>query len=237
MFQNCISNPKEPSCLQTSGGGQNHPNPFSVAVPEPRVLHKTKKHSDHVSLFLSYGVNFVSLNKTKTNNTSSCSFLLHSVFPYEVTMLTRVLSMLPHPRLDEGVISRVDAVMTQCSLNDLNTIALAFAKWVRSDPSYRRNTPNKYVHLLQTLNRCGHERLQTADRLDLLLEELRYISGDWFEEMLVEETMVTLQRMVDQIQWTNVPELALFLTRINQLCPPLMDRIASVAIKDIDKVI
>ncbi|XP_041806935.1 FAST kinase domain-containing protein 1, mitochondrial [Chelmon rostratus] len=164
------------------------------------------------------------------------TFLLHSVFPYEVTMLTRVLSMLPHPRLDEGVISRVDAVMTQCSLNDLNTIALAFAKWVRSDPSYRRNTPNKYVHLLQTLNRCGHERLQTADRLDLLLEELRYISGDWFEEMLVEETMVTLQRMVDQIQWTNVPELALFLTRINQLCPPLMDRIASVAIKDIDKI-
>ncbi|XP_074515447.1 FAST kinase domain-containing protein 1, mitochondrial [Sebastes fasciatus] len=164
------------------------------------------------------------------------NFLQRSVFPYEVTMLTRVLSTLHSPRLDEGVISRVDAVVTQCNLSDLNTIAYVVAKWVRNDPSYRHNTPSKYVRLLQTLNRCGHERLQTADRLDLLMEELKYISGEWFEEMLVEETMVTLKRMMEQINWTNVPDLTLFLTRINHLCPPLMDRIASVAIKDIDKI-
>ncbi|XP_040003717.1 FAST kinase domain-containing protein 1, mitochondrial isoform X2 [Xiphias gladius] len=164
------------------------------------------------------------------------NFLQRSVFPYEVTMLTRVLSMLPCPRLEEAVTSRVEAVVTQCSLNDLNTISFAVAKWVRNDPSYRHNTPSKYVRLLQTLNRCGHERLRTADRLDLVLEELKYISGEWFEEMLLEETMVTLQRMMDQINWTSVPELALFLTRMNHLCPPLMDRIASVAIKDIDKI-
>uniref|UniRef100_A0A8C3GB90 FAST kinase domains 1 n=1 Tax=Cyclopterus lumpus TaxID=8103 RepID=A0A8C3GB90_CYCLU len=163
-------------------------------------------------------------------------FLERSFYPYEVTMLTRVLSMLPGPRLDEGAISRMHAVVTQCNLNDLNTISYAVAKWVRNDPSYRHNTPSKYVRLLQSLNRCGHERLRTADRLDLVLEELKYISGEWFEEMLLEETMVTLKRMMDQIQWTNVPELALFLTRINHLCPPLMDRIASVAIKDIDKI-
>ncbi|XP_076603101.1 FAST kinase domain-containing protein 1, mitochondrial [Chaetodon auriga] len=164
------------------------------------------------------------------------TFLQRSVIPYEVVMLTRILSLLPHPRLDEVVTSRVDAVITQCSLNDLNTIALAVSKWVRNDPSYRRNTPSMYARLLQTLNICAHERLQTADRLDLLLEEVKFISGEWFEEMLVEETMITLQRMMDQIHWTNVPELALFLTRINHLCPPLMDRIASVAIKDIDKI-
>lgn len=152
-------------------------------------------------------------------------------------MLTRVLSMLPCARLEEGVISRVEAVVTQCSLNDLSTISLAVAKWVRNDASYRHNTPSKYVRLLQTLNRCGHERLQTAARLDLLLEELKYVSGEWFEEMLLEETMVTLQRMTDQIHWTNVPELSLFLTRINYLCPPLMDCIARVAMEDIDKVL
>ncbi|XP_053185137.1 FAST kinase domain-containing protein 1, mitochondrial [Scomber japonicus] len=159
-----------------------------------------------------------------------------SVFPYEVTMLTRVLSMLPSPRLEDSVISRVDAVVTQCSLGDLNTISFAIAKWVRNDPSYRHNTPSKYVRLLQKLNRCGHERLQTADRLDFVLEELRFISGEWFDEMLLEETMVTLQRMMDQINWTNVPDLALFLTRTNHLCPPLMERITSVAIEDIDKI-
>ncbi|KAM6955597.1 FAST kinase domain-containing protein 1, mitochondrial isoform 1-T1 [Lycodopsis pacificus] len=164
------------------------------------------------------------------------NFLQRSVYPYEVTMLTRVLSMLPSPRLDEGVIARVDSVVAQCNLNDLNTISHAVAKWMRNDQSYRHNTPSKYVRLLQNLNRCGHERLQTADRLDFVLEDLKYISGEWFEEMLLEETMVTLKRLRDQINWTNVPELSLFLTRINYLCPPLMDRIASVAIKDIDKI-
>lgn len=152
-------------------------------------------------------------------------------------MLIRVLSMLPCPRLDEAMISRVDAVVTQCSIGDLSTISFAIAKWVRNDPSYHHNTHSKYVRLLQTLNRCGHERLQTADRLDLVLEELKYISGEWFEEMLLEETMLMLQRMVEQINWTNVSELALFLTRINHLCLPLMDRIATVVIKDIDKVL
>ncbi|XP_067372769.1 FAST kinase domain-containing protein 1, mitochondrial isoform X2 [Channa argus] len=164
------------------------------------------------------------------------NFLQRSIFPYEVTMLTRVLSMLPCPRLDEAVLSRVEAVVTQCNLGDLNTISCAIAKWVRNDPSHHHSTLSKYVRLLQTLNRCGHERLQTADRLDLLLEEMKYISGEWFEEMLLQETMVTLQRMMKQINWNNVPEVAFFLTRINCLCPPLMDRIATIAIKDIDKI-
>lgn len=152
-------------------------------------------------------------------------------------MLTRVLSMLPSPRLDETVISRVEAVAPQCSLSDLNTISFVVAKWVRNDPSYAHNTHSKYVHLLQVLNRCGRERLRTADRLDFLLEELKYISGEWFEEMLVSEAIATLQKMMDQINWSNVPELAFFLTKINQYCPPLLDHIASVTVRDIDKVL
>lgn len=152
-------------------------------------------------------------------------------------MLARVLSMLPSPQLDESVISRLEAVVPQCSLSDLNTISLAVAKWLRNEPSYAHNTPSKYVHLLQVLNRCGREKLHTADRLDLLLEELKYISGEWFGEMLLNETVAALQRMVDQINWSNVPELAFFLAKIKHYCPPLLDHIASVAVKDIDKVL
>ncbi|KAJ8012793.1 hypothetical protein DPEC_G00046560 [Dallia pectoralis] len=163
-------------------------------------------------------------------------FLQHSVYPYEVTMLTRVLSMLPSPRLDPGVITRVEAVLPQCNLNDLNTFAVVIAKLLRNDPSYRHSTPIKYVSLMQTLNHCGRERLCKADRLDLLLEELKYMSGDWFEEMLLKETMEALQRLKGQISWTNAPELSLFLTRINYLCTPLMDSIASVTMKQIDKM-
>lgn len=145
--------------------------------------------------------------------------------------------MLSCPQLEETVISRIDAVVNQCRLNDLNSISFIVAKWIRNDTPYRHNTPSRYVRLLQTLNRCGHERLQTAERLDSVLEELKHISGEWFEEMLLEETMVTLQRMMDQINWTNVPEVAVFLTKINHLCPPLMDHIANVALQDIDKVL
>ncbi|KAI4873057.1 hypothetical protein NFI96_025479 [Prochilodus magdalenae] len=163
-------------------------------------------------------------------------FLQDSVYPYEVTMLTRVLSMLPSPRMEEVVISRIDAVLPQCSLNDLNSFTMAIAKWIRNDPTYRHNTPSKYVRLLQTLNRCGHERLQKADRLDLMLEELKYISGEWFEEILLEETIAMLLRLEDQISWTNVPDLALFLTRTNYLCTPLLDHIANVAIDNIHKI-
>uniref|UniRef100_A0A3B4B503 RAP domain-containing protein n=1 Tax=Periophthalmus magnuspinnatus TaxID=409849 RepID=A0A3B4B503_9GOBI len=90
--------------------------------------------------------------------------------------------------------------------------------------------PELYTKLRMILT-----KLQTAERLDLLLEELKYVSGEWFEEMLLEDTMVTLKRMMDQINWTNVPELSLFLTRINHLSPPLMERIADVVIEDIDK--
>ncbi|XP_055360802.1 FAST kinase domain-containing protein 1, mitochondrial isoform X2 [Betta splendens] len=166
----------------------------------------------------------------------SINFLQRSVLPYEVTMLTRVLSMLPCARFKDIVMSRVDAVATQCNLGELSIISLAVAKWVRNDPSYCHNTLNKYGRLLQTLNRCRHKRLQKADKLDLMLKELKFSSGDWFEEKLLEETIVTLQRMMDQINWTNVKDLAVLLTRMNHLCPPLMDRISSVVIQDIDKI-
>ncbi|KAM4561495.1 FAST kinase domain-containing protein 1, mitochondrial [Fundulus diaphanus] len=164
------------------------------------------------------------------------SLLQRSFYPYEVTMLTRVLSMLPSPRLDEGVVSRVSDVMAQCNLGELNTISIAVAKWIRNDPSYRHTTHSRYVRLLQQLSQCGRERLQTADRLDLVLEELKYVSGEWFEEMLLEETVVTLRRMMDQINPSNVPDLAFFLTRTNHLYPPLMDRIASVATEHVDQI-
>uniref|UniRef100_A0A1A7XNC8 FAST kinase domains 1 n=2 Tax=Iconisemion striatum TaxID=60296 RepID=A0A1A7XNC8_9TELE len=185
------------------------------------------------ALFLLHHQNselFATLRKTLI------SFLQHSFYPSEVTMLTRVLSMLPSPRLDDGVVSRVDEVIAQCNLNELNTISFAVVKWIRNDPSYRHNTHSKYVRLLKRLSNCGRERLRTADELDLVLEELKYLSGEWFEEMLLEEAIATLNRMMDQVNWTNVSELAFFLTRVNHLHPPLMDRMAKVALEHTDKI-
>uniref|UniRef100_A0A672MXS7 RAP domain-containing protein n=1 Tax=Sinocyclocheilus grahami TaxID=75366 RepID=A0A672MXS7_SINGR len=164
------------------------------------------------------------------------NYLQGSVYPYEVTMLTRVLSMLPSPRPDEPVLSRVNAVIPQCNLNDLNTYAMVVAKWIRNDPSYRHNTSSKYVRLLQTLNRCSRERLHSFESLDVVLEEVKCLSGEWFDEMLLEESMVTMQKLIDQISCTNVHELGVYLTRTNYFCAALMDRIASVIIENIDKI-
>uniref|UniRef100_H3AWS1 FAST kinase domains 1 n=1 Tax=Latimeria chalumnae TaxID=7897 RepID=H3AWS1_LATCH len=163
------------------------------------------------------------------------SFLKVSMIPCEVSMLTRVLSMFPSLRVDEEVTSRVDAVLPQCNLSELNSFALAIAKWIRNDTSYRYSTAGVYVKLLQNLNKRGLERLKKADNMDSLLEELKYISGEWFEDTLLLETIATCQRIMDQITWKNIHEFALFLTRTNYVCTSLLDRIATVTLEDINK--
>ncbi|XP_026876898.2 FAST kinase domain-containing protein 1, mitochondrial isoform X1 [Electrophorus electricus] len=163
-------------------------------------------------------------------------FLQASLHPYEVPMLSRVISMLPSLHVDEAIIARVNAMVPQCSLNAYSSITVAIARWIRNDPTYRHSTPSKYVLLLQTLKRCGQTRLQNAERLDAILEELRYISGEWFEETLLEETVVMFQRLVEQVSWANVPELAVYLTRTSYRCETLLERMANVAFENMHKI-
>ncbi|XP_034042259.1 FAST kinase domain-containing protein 1, mitochondrial isoform X2 [Thalassophryne amazonica] len=164
------------------------------------------------------------------------NFLRRSVIPAEVTMLTSILPMFPWRPPDEYIISRIDAVLPQCTLKKLSSTAFTVTKWLDRDSFYHRSTSGKYVRLLQSLNSCGRDRLQAAVSLDLLLKELNFISGEWFEEVLLKETVETLQRLKDQLNYRNVSDLAPFLTSKNVLCPPLMDHMASVVIKDIEKI-
>ncbi|XP_072117984.1 FAST kinase domain-containing protein 1, mitochondrial isoform X1 [Mobula birostris] len=164
------------------------------------------------------------------------SYLRLSIVPYEISMFTRVLSLLPSPRTDPLIPARIDDVLPQCNLSDLNGFAIAITRWVRSSSSYQPGTATVHVKLLQKLNTCGLERLQKANDLDLLLEELKYISGEWFEEVLAEETMASFERLKGQITSSNVPEIALFLTRTNCLHSGLLDQIASVTLEHINKI-
>uniref|UniRef100_A0A8C0GLK0 FAST kinase domains 1 n=1 Tax=Chelonoidis abingdonii TaxID=106734 RepID=A0A8C0GLK0_CHEAB len=163
-------------------------------------------------------------------------YLQVNVVPSDISMLTRVLSMLPSSQVDEVVINRVDAVLPQCNLSDLNSFATALVRWVRHDQSHQQRTSGPGAKLLQKLSNCGYQRLQKASDLDQLLEELRYISGEWFEEILVEETINTCQRLMDQITWMNVLEFSSFLIKTNYRCTPLLDRIASVAVQHMSKI-
>lgn len=151
-------------------------------------------------------------------------------------MLTRVLAMLPSARIEEQVFSRIDAVLPQCSLVGLSSLTTAIAKWMRNDPSYSQSTQSRYVRLLQNLNHCAHERVHAAKRLDLLMEELKFVSGEWFEEMLLEETVMVLQKLANQLTWTNMPDLVLFLTRTTYRSSPLLERLATVALENTHKV-
>lgn len=155
---------------------------------------------------------------------------------YEVIMLTRVLAMLPSARIEEPVLSRIDAVLPQCNLMGLSSLTSTVAKWMRNDPSYSQSTHSKYVRLLQNLNRHAHERVHAAKKLDLLLEELKFMSGEWFEEMLLEETIAVIQSLAEQITLNNMLDLVLFLTRTTYRSTPLLDRIASIALQNTQKV-
>ncbi|XP_032845575.1 FAST kinase domain-containing protein 1, mitochondrial isoform X1 [Tyto alba] len=163
-------------------------------------------------------------------------FLKSSVIPADIAAIIHVLAMLPPFEVEEIIISKAAAVLPQCSLRHLNCIATALVKWNHYNQLHWQNSSELCVKLLQKLNDCGFQRLQKANNLNLLLEELKHVNGEWFEEVISEETMTTCQRLIDQITWTNVLQLSLFLIKTNHRCPSLLDRIASVTVENIDKI-
>lgn len=167
----------------------------------------------------------------------SSSFLKSNVIPAETAAIIRVLAMIPSFQVEEIIIRKAAAVLPQCRLHHLNCIATAVVKWNHYDRLHWQNSSELCVKLLQKLNDYGFQRLQKASNLNLLLEELTYVNGEWFEEVLNEETVATCQRLIDQITWANLLQLSLFLIKTNYHCPSLLDRIASVTVENIDKVL
>ncbi|XP_009948836.1 PREDICTED: FAST kinase domain-containing protein 1 [Leptosomus discolor] len=163
-------------------------------------------------------------------------FLKSSVIPADTAAIIRVLAMLPSFQVEEIIMDKAAAVLPQCGLHHLNCIATALVKWNHYDQLHWPNSSELCVKLLQKLNDCGFQRLQKANNLNLLLEELTHVNGEWFEEVLSEETMAMCQRLTDQITCANVSQLSLLLMKTNHRCPSLLDRIASVTVENIDKI-
>ncbi|XP_010072160.1 PREDICTED: FAST kinase domain-containing protein 1 [Pterocles gutturalis] len=163
-------------------------------------------------------------------------FLKSSVIPADTAAIIRVLAMLPSFQVEESIINKVTAVLPQSKLHHLSCIATALVKWNHYDQLHWQNSSQLCVKLLQKLNDCGFQRLQKANNLNLLLEELKHVNGEWFEEVLSEETMAMCQRLIDQITWANVLQMSFFLIKTNHRCPLLLDKIASVTVENIDKI-
>ncbi|XP_010185360.1 PREDICTED: FAST kinase domain-containing protein 1 [Mesitornis unicolor] len=163
-------------------------------------------------------------------------FLKSSVRPADTAAIIRVLGMLPSSQVEEIILNKAAAVLPQCSLQQLNGIATALVKWNHYDQLHWQNSSELCAKLLQKLNVCGFERLQKANNLNLLLEELTHVNGEWLEEVLSEETVAMCQRLIDQITSANVLQLSFFLIKTDHRCPSLLDRIASVTVENIDKI-
>ncbi|NXH34550.1 FAKD1 protein, partial [Myiagra hebetior] len=163
-------------------------------------------------------------------------YLKSRVIPADTAAIIRVLAMLPSFQMEEIIINKAAAILPQCRLHHLNCIATALVKWNHHGQLHWQNSSELCAKLLQKLNDCGFQRLQKANNLDLLLEELTHVNGEWFEEVLNEETMAVCQHLIDQITWANVLPLSFFLIKSDHRCPALFDRIASVTVANIDKI-
>nr|XP_021147216.1 FAST kinase domain-containing protein 1, mitochondrial isoform X2 [Columba livia] len=163
-------------------------------------------------------------------------FLKSSVIPADTAAIIRVLAMLPSFQVEEIIINKAAAVLPQCRLHHLNSIATALVKWSHYDQLHWQNNSELCAKLLQKLNDCGFQRLQKGNNLNLLLEELTHVNGEWFEEVINEETVAMCQRLIDQITRANVLQVSFFLVKTNHRCTPLLDRIASVAVENIHKI-
>ncbi|NXH14711.1 FAKD1 protein, partial [Bucco capensis] len=163
-------------------------------------------------------------------------FLKSSVIPADTAAIIRALAMLPSFQVEEVILNKAAAVLPQCSLHHMNCIATALTKWNHYDQLHWQNNSELCVKLLQELNGYGFQRLQKISDLNLLLEELTHVNGEWFEEVLSEEAMAMCQRLIDQVTWANVLQLSLFLIKTNHHCPLILDRIASVTVENIEKI-
>lgn len=158
------------------------------------------------------------------------------MIPADTAAVIRVLAMLPSFQVKEMIINKAAAVLPQCRLHHLNCIATALVKWNHHGQLHWQNSSELCAKLLQRLNDCGLQRLQKANNLNLLLEELPYVNGEWFGEVLNEESLAVCQRLIDQITWENILPLSFFLIKSDHRCPALLDRISSVTVESIDKV-
>lgn len=145
--------------------------------------------------------------------------------------------MLPSSQVEEIIINKATAVLPQCRLQNLSCIATALVKWNHYDKLQWQNTSELHAKLLQKLNDCGFQRLQEARNLNLLLEEITYVNGEWLQEVISEEAVAACRRLIDQVTWANVLQLSVFLIKTNHRCPSLLDRIASVTVQNINKVL
>ncbi|XP_044159401.1 LOW QUALITY PROTEIN: FAST kinase domain-containing protein 1, mitochondrial-like [Bufo gargarizans] len=174
---------------------------------------------------------FADLQKRLTAYMKTC------YVPTILVMMTRSLSLLTLTKVDEAILTKIDAVIPQCDLSDLNSIANSVIRWLQPARVSRQNKSGLYEKLLHKVSRHGLERVKNIDNLDNLLNELTYMmNGQWLHNMLLDDILHSCQRLLHQVTWRNAPFLALVISYCNTLCPPVLDKIAEVTMENVTKI-
>ncbi|XP_069838952.1 FAST kinase domain-containing protein 1, mitochondrial-like isoform X2 [Dendropsophus ebraccatus] len=161
--------------------------------------------------------------------------LIANFIPSEVATMAKALSLLNLNQVDEAVLSKLYAVVQQCSLPSMEKIAVLLMQL--SKTNHQRNYHKTYRELLQKLNVCALERLQHVDNINLLLDEVIQIkTRQWMNEELTEGLLDTCQRLQHKVTWRNVTKLSIFLMQMNQARAPLLHTVAAVTMDDIAKI-
>ncbi|XP_060033727.1 FAST kinase domain-containing protein 1, mitochondrial isoform X2 [Erinaceus europaeus] len=153
----------------------------------------------------------------------------------DIRSLVCAVSMLPS-HLDDTVIARIESVLPQCNLFDINVLITSVSRWIQNDHMCLDSTTGKQLKLLQKLDYYGNQKIQNWNNLFLHSEELRALRRDCFAESFLERIVATLQCLVHEINYTNVVGIASFISRTNYLSTLLLDKVASVVTQHIEKI-
>ncbi|XP_066431991.1 FAST kinase domain-containing protein 1, mitochondrial isoform X1 [Eleutherodactylus coqui] len=162
--------------------------------------------------------------------------LIASFVPFDVATLAHALSLLKLCSVDEAVLSKIDAIMPQCNLPNMEKIAFLLLQLIKEPSGYDIHYKT-CKDLFQKMNRCTLERLRHMDNINLILEEVLYIKTKrWINKEIAMGLSDTCQRLLHSITWKNVPKLSILLLQINYAQAPLLHTVAAVTLEDIAKI-
>ncbi|XP_063789781.1 FAST kinase domain-containing protein 1, mitochondrial [Pseudophryne corroboree] len=155
--------------------------------------------------------------------------------PFEVAAMIRSLSLLLDDQVDEAVIAKINAIIPQCTLPNLEKMAVFLTQLQKVHISKYESAT--YKKLLKKMNHYGLERIQKMENIDHLLNELRHIETmHWMTTGLRVGMLDSCQRLLYQVTWRNVTQLSVFVMQMNTLRSSFYEKITSVVMEDITKI-
>ncbi|XP_018410063.1 PREDICTED: FAST kinase domain-containing protein 1, mitochondrial-like [Nanorana parkeri] len=204
----------------------------------PMVSQDMRDRLENNLLALADEIHYIKLgNILKSMAVANCrnSVLIHNELkkssnPGYIALMTHTLSLSMN-NVDADIISKLDAIVPQCNLKQINQITASVIKWLWKNPE-----KSNYRKLYQKLNKHTLERIGNTENFDVLSEEIMHLmKGHWFQIVYAEAILDTYQRFPHQITHRNAESLSTVMKYSFIRCTPVLDKIAAVSIENIEE--